>query len=112
MHIAASLRWLPAVQNATTWPDLLAQSQSSDAIMALALCQLYFPELTEPVNRYIQAQVSCYQHAVASYVKSGKTGTVGAIAMMTSGYMEKIDALFAAKNDLEALITMSAGLYA
>lgn len=105
MHFAASVNWLAALHNAQTWQELVSHSQSKDARMALTLCQIYFPELIGPVNRYILAQVSCYQHAVKSYSNAGKTGNVGAIAMMTAGYMEKINTLFSAKDDVDALVT-------
>jgi hypothetical protein len=111
MHISSSLNWLATMHNSTSWQELVVHSQSKDARRAVTLCQLYFPELTEPVNRYIRAQISCYQHAVESYSNAGKTGNVGAIAMMSSGYKDKINALFSTKNELETLITMSAGLY-
>ncbi|WP_136526568.1 hypothetical protein [Geomonas ferrireducens] len=66
-HFTASLQYTKNLDSCTTKAEVLALSQAVDARKALSLCLLYFPDLVDASNAYVQGQVMYFVSLVTAY---------------------------------------------
>ena len=110
-HFSNSLEWFADISNANSFEELRGLSLSRDANHAMVLCKLYFPELSETIEQYVKAQMSCYKHALKCYHAIGRVGNVGACVHTNPKSEILINDLFQKKETAMELISCTATTY-
>lgn len=111
IYFLKSEQWFVDINNANSSEELHRLTHSDDAVHALILCNLYFPELSETVSQYSYAMVLWYKHAVDCYYSAGQVGNVGYIALRNPQHEILIRDILQKKEAAVNLISSKATLY-
>lgn len=110
LHFSNSFSWIVHLSNSTSKADLFTKSQSADARKALSLCLLYFPDLIDDANNYINSMQEYYGFTITVFDQSIPHNAGGQALVHEEG-KKLIDNLLKSKNKLENSIVNKAPKY-
>nr|WP_321465139.1 hypothetical protein [uncultured Desulfobulbus sp.] len=108
-HFLKSLHWPIELAKRTTLLHAEELAASQDAQAAIVLCQLYFPEIVEALERYILVQQAYYDAVVESFAGADLTSARTAFSASSDSLNAE---MFAAKNEVMKCIKKFAARYA
>ena len=102
-HFSGSLQWIQDLQNSTSRAQLFSHAQDPLSRKALTLCLLYFPDIVDKANAYIQAESEYYGFVVSSFDEAIPINAGGQVGVKPE-YEKFINNLAMNKNELENCI--------
>lgn len=111
-HFSESLEYLVHLNGSRTEESVFSLAQCPSSRKALNLCLLYFPELVQVANEYVESLYSYYKCVITTYDKNDSNTAGGQANVKSPDYSTALKELQTKKDKFEHLIMENVSKYA